>query len=260
MFAIRFYLCVVCTRTNCAPPLCSSLAGPARCRRSMAAPQMAHSKRPIGTWEGASHLRLHASFASQTPQRVPTAGRPATGNRGPGFYQPLMHIDFNRYAAPPTSPTPRQPFRAQRGSAQLRVGSTRYVCGTPRITPPPAVADNVPGPGAYNMEQYSQFSPRTRTTPRFHPLSVPNIEHNLHLNFQRGMPTIRIDRNPGPSCYAPIPLLDRVHISMPRRPSTAHSAKIHWTAHRGRTLKAFVDSPASLSATLADVKRRTETR
>lgn len=235
----------------------------------------------MGSWAGASSLHLSSGFGPGWPQRPNIRVNTLSG---PGAYSGLTQhgplstaggSDFGRYEGPPAFPGQRQPFRRLPCSAQLRTPDLRYTSSVPRMAPV-VPYDHFPGPGDYMLTQYSQFQPpggypgpeashprkfagknggasiaphpkvMRLTADRMERSSIRDVYPDKRCNI-----ICRPNSNPGPAAYSPLPLMDRIRMNM-RDPPTASRG----LPRRGRDLRTFLQSPQSLSATLAEVQDR----
>ena len=207
-------------------------------------------------WANSQHLTLSStsSFAPGSPQRDPVR---FYTRAGPGFYEPLVKADFARYKRVDASArvlhrTPNSrgtPFRQVSVSSQLRLPSTRYASTASRIDQRGVIlGDNSPGPGTYDLS--SQFDVRR---PVFQPLgaaagrsSIRDVYPDRRCAIPCKPPRLG---SPGPAAYAAVPLMDRLRMTLSSR-STGRPL----TVQRARPLTAFVNSSASLTATLSELR------
>lgn len=208
-------------------------------------------------------MHLSSGFSPGWPQRAPIS---VNTRMGPGAYNGQgQHgtMGFAQYEGPPATTHTRQPFRQLRTSAQLRTPSLRYTSSLPRMAPV-VPYDHFPGPAHYELGKYSQFtggypgrhngaasmSPlpkmQTFTAAKMARTSIRDVYADKRCGI-----ICRPNSNPGPAAYAPVPLMDRLRMSMPHPPTPSRGKPC-----RGRNLDTFVHSPTSLSATLAELQGR----
>lgn len=235
---------------------------------------MPGSTMPLGTWAGASSLHLSSGMAPGWPQRAQVRLNTHAGPgsyAGSGQHAPLPLTGgsggFTAYEGPHAVPGVRQPFRRLPHSTQMRTPNLRYTSSSPGPGMAPCVPyDHFPGPGSYAMGKYSQFtggypgrvngSAAMATLPKVQPYTSMRMERSSIRDVypdKRCSIICRPNTNPGPAAYSPVPLMDRLRMSMSKSPLPQH---LGGRARRGHDVAAFVASPTSLSSTLAELHSR----
>lgn len=230
-------------RFSCA----ASLVGRARRHENAAAMAVFDKslKVPMGTLGVGSTAT--SSFATTSAQRAPVR---LSTRAGPGQYDPKLDT-FARFEGPPAMPSKRQPLRMLPTSPQLAKSTVRYASAGPQFEPPyTRDALNFPGPGRYNLERYSQFSPlafAARNQPFAAMVTGRSSIRDVYPDARCGI-ACRTQTTPSPLHYSPVTPLDRLRLSMPNPPSPGRIR-----ATRGMTLDTALRSPSNLSSTLRDM-------
>lgn len=216
-------------------------------------------KTPMGEWASGPHAaRSSSPFASTSAQRNEIR---IVTRAGPGRFAAFG--DFARYEGPPALPQQRQPLREAPRSPQIRKPTTRFVSTVSRLRNP--VLPNkatFPGPGTYSLEQYSQFSLvpiLSGRDPRSQPFGAARgVRSNINDVYPDGRCGVicRAPSTPSPHAYAPVPLLDRLRMSM-STPMRGAEAVGRIRAGPGRRLDSILQSKANMSLTLKDMNRAT---